>query len=105
MDKGVYRLPELHNVCQCEEYAMCNHERGPFLETKSRRSSSCLQLVHMDICGPMNTSLLGGNKYFLLLVDDYSRKCLVYFLKSEGEAFDHFKRFHTLVEKETGRKL
>lgn len=73
--KGVLGLPILHNVSQCEECAMCKQERGPFPTIRSRRSSSCLQLIHMDICGPMSVSSLGGNKYFLLLIDDYSRKC------------------------------
>lgn len=43
--------------------------------------------------------------YFLLLIDDFSRKCWVYFLKNKGEAFEHFQKFHALVERETRKKL
>lgn len=36
----------------------------------------------MDLCGPMSVNSLGDNKYFYLIVDDYSMWCWVYFLKS-----------------------
>ena len=36
-------------------------------------SSSCFELVHADIWGPYSTPSLNGSKYFLTLVDDYSR--------------------------------
>lgn len=59
----------------------------------------------MDICEPMSMISLGGNRYFLILIDDFSRKCWVYFLKNKGEAFDIFRKFHVMDERETGRKL
>jgi len=40
---------------------------------KAWKASECLQLVHADLCGPMNTKSLGGGRYFLLITDDYSR--------------------------------
>ena len=32
-----------------------------------------LELVHGDLCGPITSVTPGGRKYFILLVDDYSR--------------------------------
>lgn len=53
----------------------------------------------------MEESSLGGSKYFLLLIDDYSRYCWVYFIKLKSEAFGYFQVFKALVEKSTGCKI
>lgn len=58
--------------------------------------------MHADLCGPMLVESLGGSRYFLLFLDDYSRMCWVYFLKAKSEAFDCFKKFKSLVEKLSG---
>ncbi|XP_071740746.1 uncharacterized protein [Rutidosis leptorrhynchoides] len=36
-------------------------------------TTSPLHMLHMDLCGPMHVSSLGGRKYILVIVDDYSR--------------------------------
>ncbi|GKA09398.1 retrovirus-related pol polyprotein from transposon TNT 1-94 [Tanacetum coccineum] len=33
---------------------------------------SKLELLHMDLCGPMRVASTNGNKYILVIVDDYS---------------------------------
>jgi len=63
-----------------------------------------LQFIHSDICGPLET-FLGGFKYFLLLIDDFSRMTWVYFLKEKSEAFEKFKVFRHLIEKETKENI
>lgn len=54
---------------------------------------------------PMSEASLGENKYFFLLVDDFSRWSWVYFLKNKSEALQQFKNFHILIKRQTGRKL
>ncbi|GKD75975.1 retrotransposon protein, putative, ty1-copia subclass [Tanacetum coccineum] len=44
-------------------------------------------------------------RYFLSIVDDYSRRVWVYFLRHKNEAFSKFKEWKQLVENQTGRKL
>lgn len=51
----------------------------PFPRNNNIRSSSVLELVHSDICGPMRTTSLGGYKYFALFIDDFSRMIFVCF--------------------------
>ena len=58
-----------------------------------------LELIHGDLCGPITPSTPGGNKYFLLLVDDYSRMMWVYMIKTKEEALTAFKKFRAAVEK------
>ena len=53
----------------------------------------------------MNTTLVGGNRYFLIFIDDYSQKTWIYFLKEKSEVFGYFKSFKALVENQSGYKL
>ena len=59
----------------CRSCLQGKQHREPFLKQASRRGTAPLQLVHMDLCGPLPKASLGGSLYFLLLVDDYSRFC------------------------------
>nr|GEU76001.1 putative ribonuclease H-like domain-containing protein [Tanacetum cinerariifolium] len=49
-----------------------------------------LQLLHMDLCGPMRVASINGKKYVLVLVDDYSRYTWNHFLR-DGENLDKMK--------------
>jgi len=41
---------------------------------------------------PLDTPSLGGNKYFLTFVDEFSRKIWVYLLKEKGDVFFVFEK-------------
>lgn len=94
-------LVELSNQL-CEGCVLGKQHREPFQIWKSRRATNLLELVHSDICGPMETVSNGGNRYFITFIDDYSRKIWVFFLKHKSEAFDVFKEFKTFVENQSG---
>jgi hypothetical protein len=47
-----------------------------------------LKIVHTDLVGPTTTKGLKGEKYFMLLVDDYTRMIAVCFLKNKSEDFE-----------------
>lgn len=64
-----------------------------------------LELVHSDICGPINPISSSGKRYLLCFIDDYSRKAWVYLLKEKSEAFNYFKLFKRKVEIETGKNI
>ena len=57
-----------------------------------------MQLVHSDVCGPMQTPSFGHYLYFVTFIDDYSRHAWVYPLKSKSEVFLCFKQFVCMVE-------
>ena len=62
-------------------------------------------MVYSDVYGPIEVETLGGSRYFVMFIDDASRKMWVYFLKRKDWIFQYFKRFHTMVERETGKSL
>nr|GEZ93556.1 putative ribonuclease H-like domain-containing protein [Tanacetum cinerariifolium] len=52
-----------------------------------------LELLHMDLCGPMWVASINGKKYILVIVDAYSRYSWVYFLHSKDETPEIIKKF------------
>ena len=64
-----------------------------------------MEIVHSDLCGPMQTLSLGGNMYFLTFIDYYTRKTWIYLLKHKSKTFGIFKKFKALVEKESGKQV
>jgi transposase InsO family protein len=45
----------------------------------------------MDTVGPSRVCFMGGKWYVLIIVDDYSRYSLVFFLESKDEVFEYFR--------------
>lgn len=78
--------------------------RKPFPKNGSR-AGQLLEVVHADLAGKMECNSIGGNKYCLVLVDDYSRRTFVYMLKHKNETFDRFCSFKSFVENQTGFKI
>ena len=65
-------------------------------------SSKPLDVIHSDVWGPTEHASMLGSRFYVTFVDDHTRKVWVYFMKSKGEVFEHFKRFKIMVEKEIG---
>lgn len=57
-----------------------------------------LALIHMDLCGPMHTSSLGGASYFVLFIDYFTRFTTIYFLSKKSKALSFFQDYKRLVE-------
>ena len=70
-----------------------------------KRVSGILDLIHMDICGPMRTSSHSRKKYFITFIDDYTCKTHIYFLSAKSEAFEKFKEFKASMENNTKRRI
>jgi hypothetical protein len=57
----------------CDVCVLTKQRRLPFPQQSSFRAKERLKLVHEDLCGPVTPATPGGQRYFLLLVDDLSR--------------------------------
>jgi transposase InsO family protein len=64
-----------------------------------------LGVIHLDVCGPFDTTTLGGNRYFVSFDDEYSRFMWLYVIKSKSAAFSVFVKFKSLVEKQSGSSI
>ncbi|KAJ9542401.1 hypothetical protein OSB04_028907 [Centaurea solstitialis] len=61
--------------------------------------SSPLQLLHMDLFGPVNVQSIGGKKYTLVIVDEYSRYTWVFFLRAKSDAPEEIILFVRKMER------
>ena len=99
-------IPSINHPNQlCEACLLGKDARMSFPKETTSRTSKPLQLLHTDVCGPIDLPSFGKSKYFLLFIGDFSRKTWVYFLKKKSEVFVAFKNFKTLVEKESDYKI
>jgi hypothetical protein len=78
---------------------------GAVQRRKSLEGKRSFELVHANICGPMRTISIFGARFFLLFVDDFTRKMWVHFLKQKLDVFIEFKIFKVTVKKELGRTI
>ena len=89
----------------CRSCMAGKHHRSPFPQASHFRAMKPLELVYMDICGPITPSTLGGSRYYLLIVDDFSHLMWVSMLKLKSDALGEFQRFKTLAEAEKGTRI
>ena len=74
--------------------------RQPF--TSIQRKSVMLELIHSDLCDLHSTPTIGGKRYVINFIDDYSRYCYTYLLNSKDEALEKFCVFKTELELQQG---
>ncbi|KAI3715470.1 hypothetical protein L6452_22453 [Arctium lappa] len=78
----VLRFQKNHLCQDCEKGKMNKASHKPKPEPCK---SDILDILHVDLCGPMKTKSIGKKRYILVVVDDYSRYTWVKFLKSKDE--------------------
>ena len=89
----------------CEGCALGKHTRYPFPKNGSNKTKEVLELVHSDVCGPMNKVSVGGSVYYVTFVDDYRKFTWLYMMKKKNEVLSKFREFMALVENITGKQL
>lgn len=98
-----HSLPLINQLKEnCGGCLMSKQTRKSFSPQASFFAKATLAVVHVDLCGPISPTTPAGNRYFMLLVDNYTRMMCVYMIKIKDEALTCFKKFKLLVE--NGRK-
>jgi hypothetical protein len=92
-DPNAVRILEKHNIAEgidikpCDVFGACECCIKAKMSKKSvpkkseSRASEILELIHTDVCGPMQTTTPSGNRYFMTMIDDRSKYTKVYSLK------------------------
>ncbi|GJW05674.1 retrovirus-related pol polyprotein from transposon TNT 1-94 [Tanacetum coccineum] len=99
----VRNLPKLKfdqhfcDACKIGKQAHASH-KGKNMVSMTR----CLELLYMDLFGPSSVRSYEGNRYTLVIVDDYSRYTWTRFLKDKTEAFDQFEIFSKKIQNQLG---
>lgn len=89
----------------CERCIISKQPRNSFKSHLPMRATGLLGVVHSDVCGPFEVPSIGGNKYFVSFVDEFSRMMWLYLIKTKGEVFEVFQKFKVMAEKQSGMSL
>ena len=77
----VLGLPQLTKPSRvCKDCLFGKQHRDPFPKKSTWRAELPLQLIHSDLCGPIQPISNSNKRYFITFIDDCSRKTWVYFL-------------------------
>ena len=88
----------------CEACQLGKKKRSTY-QVSNLRCNEPFHLIHCDMWGPSPTTDIEGFKYFLICVDDYSRKTWGFLLKQKSDATKTFKIFCTMVRKQFGTEI
>nr|GEW81226.1 putative reverse transcriptase domain-containing protein [Tanacetum cinerariifolium] len=102
LTEGYRDWPTQVEVCQgrlCSSCELSKAKRSSFKSKAVPSSKGRLNLLHMDLCGPMRVASINGKKYILMFVDDYSRYTWTLFLRSKDETPEVLKDFLTTIQR------
>ncbi|KAG3009095.1 hypothetical protein PC121_g25350 [Phytophthora cactorum] len=67
----------------CDGCALGKQTRVSYMKSSPNRAKQVLEVIHSDVCGPMQTSTFSGKRYFVTFTDDKSHFCVVYLLRNK----------------------
>lgn len=83
-------------ISPCEVCHKAKQTREPF-PLSDHKTERLGDLIHLDLWGPYRVQSKEGYKFFLTIVDDYTRAVWVYLLKSKDETCDNIQQFYNLL--------
>nr|ABA94191.1 retrotransposon protein, putative, Ty1-copia subclass [Oryza sativa Japonica Group] len=89
---------------KCHSCVQSKQPRKPHKAVEERNLAP-LELLHSDLCEMNGVLTKGGKRYFMTFIDDATRFCYVYLLKTKDEALDYFKIYKAEVENQLDRKI
>jgi hypothetical protein len=81
----------------CRGYALGKNTNKAYPHC-NRKTNGILDLIHSYLCGPMTAPSMNGCLYYIIFIDDCSRKTWIYFFNNKDESFSRFQDFKNLVE-------
>lgn len=95
---------KIEKVSFCEHCIYGKQKKLPF-SAGTHKSTCILDYLHADLWGPASVNTYSGFKYYLLIIDDLSRKSWVLLLKNKSDTFQNFVNWKTLVENQVNKKV
>lgn len=81
----------------CEVCVSAKQTRNSFNKLKKERSSRPLELIHSDVCGPMETETWNGMRYFASFTDDFMHVTKIYLMRQKSELFSCFQQYEAMA--------
>lgn len=102
--KGSLKLTHIDHGAPCDVCHKAKQTRDPF-PLSEHKTSVFGDLIHSDVWGPYKVVSREGFRYFLTIVDDFSRSVWVYMLKGKHEVFEMFQSLFKMVLTQFNTKI
>jgi hypothetical protein len=89
---------------KCHACVQAKQQRKPF-KSVEEKSLAPLDLIHSDLCEMNGILTRTVEKYFISFIDDATRYCQLYLIKTKDEALNCFKIYKEEVENQLERKI
>ena len=103
----LFRSPKLSRMsngvcgpCQLGKQMKAKH---PGIQTSA--TSRPLELLHLDLLGPTRTDSLGGKRYIMVMVDDFTWYTWIILLRFKSDAPEHIEALCTRLQNEKNLKI
>ncbi|GJV90668.1 ribonuclease H-like domain-containing protein [Tanacetum coccineum] len=80
----------------CDTCNKAKQPREPF-SLSDHKSSKISELIHLDVWAPYKITSRDGFRYFLTIMDDFSRAVWVYMLKGKDDVYDSIVSFVQMI--------
>ena len=101
---GILKLSRVSNVvcgpCQLGKQTKVKHP-----DTQTSAKSRPLELLHLDLMGPTIIESLGGKRYLMVEVDDFTRYTWVILLRFKLDAPEHIEALSTRLQNGKNMKI
>ena len=87
----------------CETCLKSKLTRDPFPKESTTKTFNLLDLIHTDVCGPIQLPTPRGNRYILTLIDDFSRYTHIYLIRMKSEVKSKIMDFVSMTSTQYNR--
>jgi transposase InsO family protein len=89
---------------KCQSYVQSKQPQKPHKAAEDKHLTP-IELIHSDICQMNGVLTKSGQRYFMIMIDDASRYCYVYLLKTKEYTLNCFKTYKAEVENQLEKKI
>ena len=101
---GIPKLNRVSNVV-CGSCQLGKQTKAKHLGIQTSDTSRLLELLYLDLIGPTRTESLGGKRYIMVVVDNFTKYTWVILLRSKSDAPKHIEAFCTRLQNEKNMKI
>lgn len=87
----------------CKECFQAKRHKNSFSKPAGSNSKVTLEVIYSNVCGPTQMDSIGGDKYCVTFMDDYSRKLWTYLIKKKGYVIEVFTK--SMMERKICHKI
>ncbi|XP_071704554.1 uncharacterized protein [Rutidosis leptorrhynchoides] len=102
--KNKLDIKDFKENCPCDIFQKAKQTMEPF-PLGDHKSQGLGDLIHLDLWGPFKIQSREGYKYFLTIVDDFSRAVWTFLLKTKEDTFDNIQSFINLIKNQFNKNV